>query len=302
MKPIPLVRAAIGGIVVAAAVLLAAASAGGESRTPVFIHEEVLYGSGDGRLRWPVGVASATPDELVVTDLSGPRIVVFSHRNNEWIVERTVPLSAPPVSIIAAGERYLISLRGSSRLVALGRDGWQLGSLSLPLGASPGAMVLRPDGSILVQDRNTEQLFVLASTDTVTDRIPMTGLARALAATGGSVYAAFPHSGEVARYDGRGDEEFRWKIPSPTPVPAWPAGLAVDSGGEIVVVDRHGGRLLVFDGRGRPLGTGARPGRDVGLLRFPAAVAAMEGNRVAVADQGNGRVQIFRAIADEEAP
>jgi len=70
----------------------------------------------------------------------------------------------------------------------------------------------------------------------------------------------------------------------------------VTPGGEVLVADRHNGRLLVLDATGRPLGQGSRRGFDPGLLRFPSGIALLPDGGIVVTDEGNGRVELFRRI------
>jgi DNA-binding beta-propeller fold protein YncE len=102
--------------------------------------------------------------------------------------------------------------------------------------------------------------------------------------------------------DAGGEVEEEWDVPGLTPVPAWPTALAVDSLGNLFVVDRHGGRVVVMDSRGRERGFGGRRGWTEGLLLFPTSIALIPDGRVAVADQGNGRVQVFSASFGEDSP
>ena len=122
----------------------------------------------------------------------------------------------------------------------------------------------------------------------------------AAAGRGGDFFAALPHRGEVVHYGPAGGETGRWTVPGVNPSPAWPVGLAATSGGELMVLDRSGGRGVVFDVGGTIQGTGAREGWDAGLLRYPSGLTLCPGGLIAVADQGNGRVQLFRPAASGE--
>ncbi len=86
------------------------------------------------------------------------------------------------------------------------------------------------------------------------------------------------------------------------PVPAWPTGLVAASGGDVVVVDRHGGRILALDASGRLVGVGSGRGWNPGQLLLPTAIALFPDGRVVVADQGNSRVQIFRPVDKGSTP
>jgi len=85
-------------------------------------------------------------------------------------------------------------------------------------------------------------------------------------------------------------------------VPAWPTGLAPEPGGNLLVVDRHVGRVLVLDANGQVSGVGSRKGWEPGLLLFPAGLARLPGGLVVVADEGNGRAQLFRRSAQGTGP
>jgi DNA-binding beta-propeller fold protein YncE len=128
-------------------------------------------------------------------------------------------------------------------------------------------------------------------------RTPVEGRLTALAAApGGGFYAVFADRAELRRYGADGKVLDRWTLPGQPPVPAWPSGIALRPDGDLVVVDRHNGRLLVLNGAGRLELSGARPGWLPGQLRCPAGVAVLPDGRIAVVDQGNGRLQLFREI------
>ena len=69
--------------------------------------------------------------------------------------------------------------------------------------------------------------------------------------------------------------------------PAWPVALDVAPDGEILVLDRHGARILMLDSNGRWIGFGSAPGWEPGQLRFPADLTRISNGVLAVADQGN---------------
>jgi hypothetical protein len=106
----------------------------------------------------------------------------------------------------------------------------------------------------------------------------------------------------VLRFDAEGQRTSEWKLPADGPVPAWPSALALEPGGELYVLDRHAGRILLLDNEGRAFGVGSRRGWEPGLLRFPGALTRIEDGRLLVADEGNGRVQLFRRTDRSAAP
>ncbi|MGB5878581.1 MAG: hypothetical protein WBH85_01010, partial [Thermoanaerobaculia bacterium] len=119
----------------------------------------------------------------------------------------------------------------------------------------------------------------------------------ALAATAaGGFLAAVAAQGAVLYFDANGELSATWHLPASGKIPAWPVGLAVEPGGDVVVVDRHAGRLLVLDATGRVVGLGSRKGWEPGLLLYPADLVRLPNGHLLVADEGNGRAQVFRRV------
>jgi sugar lactone lactonase YvrE len=184
-------------------------------------------------------------------------------------------------------------------LLAFEGTNYEPRELVLPPQVAPGAVTCLADGAILVHDLAAGRLLVLGGDLEVRTSVAMPGTVAALApGPGGGFYATFPQTGEVRRYGANGEELATLPIPGLAPAPAWPVGLIVESNGEILVADRHGGRLVVIETSGRWAGSGSRRGWEPGLLRFPADIAQLPDGRIVVADQGNGRVQIFRRIEE----
>jgi hypothetical protein len=162
----------------------------------------------------------------------------------------------------------------------------------LPDGVVPGPLAAN-GRELLVYDYAARRVLriggVAAGGTPVEGRV--TGLA---ASPAGGFFAAFGEEATVARSDAAGRQEAVWEVPADGPRPAWPAGLAVEPGGDLFVADRHGGRIVVLDAGGKLAGIGAREGWDPGLLLYPSGVGLLGDGGVVVADQGNGRVQVFR--------
>lgn len=78
-----------------------------------------------------------------------------------------------------------------------------------------------------------------------------------------------------------------------------PKGVAVDSEGNIYVVESYYDRLLVFDKHGNflmPLGNTGGSAQETGRFYLPAGVWVDSRNRVFVADMFNGRVVLFQFL------
>lgn len=167
----------------------------------------------------------------------------------------------------------------------------------LPGDAVPGALAGLFGGAVLIHDAAGDKVLFLAESGSVTGTTPLPGLVRALAgAPGEGFFAAAPAAGAVEKITRAGIAAERWIVPGVEPRSAWPVALLSESDGDLLVLDRHGGRVVFLDARGRPRGSGSREGRTAGLLHYPSAMAWIPGGRIAVADQGNGRVQIFRVL------
>lgn len=264
---------------------------------PLLVLETEIFGEGEGVLRWPNGVAAAAEGEIVATDLFGGRLIVFHRGDEGWKPKRTIHLDGAPAAVVALPDRYLVGIRGVPGLTAIDREHWQLRRVPLPEEVVPGAMAAVSGGAVLIHDAAGGRFLFLAESGSVTARIPVPGLIRALAAAPGEgFFAAVPAEGAVETITAAGTVAARWIVPGVEPRSAWPAALLSEPDGDLLVLDRHGGRVVFLDARGRPRGTGSREGRTAGLLHHPSAMAWIPTGRIAIADQGNGRVQIFRVL------
>jgi hypothetical protein len=290
----------LAGAVLLAGVLalLFAARAGAQpAGGPVMVFEQALQAAGDQELRWPVAVASGAAGEVAVADVHGARLLLWRHGADGWGVVRAANLPAPPAGVAWDGGRYVVALRGEGGLMAAEGDELALRPLPLPDGGVPGPLAGDPRGGVLVFDHAHGRVLRLDGGGRVTSQAAVEGYVTALAAgPGDGFFTAVAEDGAVRRHAAGGAVEETWRLPAAAPVPAWPSGLAVEAGGDVLVADRHTGRILVLEVDGEPAGFGARQGWEPGLLRFPAGLALMPDGRVAVADLGNGRVQIFRRV------
>ena len=276
-------------------VLLAVPAAAQVSLPRLFVVEETLRGSDEETLRWPVAVAAASADEFAVADAFEPRVFLFRRGGVSWRLDVVAPLPAAPAGLVHDGGRYLVSLRGDGGLVALEGPRLLARKIGLPRDVVPGPLAARDGGGIWVFDYAGGRVLGLERDGSLEREIAVAERVTALAArSGGGLYAAVADRAAVLRFDASGGREEPWILPGDGPVPAWPVSLVAEPAGGLVLIDRHGARLLVLDDAGEPVGSGARKGMEPGLLRFPSAVARLTDGRYVVADEGNGRAQIFR--------
>ncbi len=265
----------------------------------VLVFDEALQGAKDREVRWPVGVAAASDDEIAVADAKGSRVLVFRRQGVGWEASQVVTLPGPPAGIAWDGGRYLVSLRSGGGLLALeGADLLQR-AIALPPDVAPGPMAPVPSGGALVYDFSGKRVLRLGADGKVAGETAVEGPVTGVAATaGGGLAVACGTEGVIRRYDATGALQATWELPPDGPVPAWPTGLAVEPGGDTLVADHANGRILVLDPGGRLIGLGAREGWDPGLLLYPAGLARLPGGGLVVADQGNGRIQLFHRVQE----
>lgn len=276
------------------------AAAQGKS-APLFAFEEAVAGDDKLRLRWPTAVAVGGVDEIAVADAAGPALVIFRDRGGAdgWVVHVSVELPAPAYSLSCGAERYLVSTRRPGVLHTVGKSDYALRELALPEGITPGAATCLADGQLVVHDLASGRLVVLDNALKVRTTVEIAETIATLApGSSGGFYATLPGAGEVRRYGANGEKLSSLSLPGLGPAPAWPVGLIVEPSGEVVVVDRHGGRILVMETSGRWAGSGSRRGWEPGLLRFPADLAKLPDGRIVIADQGNARIQLFRRLEE----
>ena len=72
-----------------------------------------------------------------------------------------------------------------------------------------------------------------------------------------------------------------------------PAGLAVDSSGNIFVVDQGNNRIQKFDSNGKFITKWGTPGSGDGQFEEPTGIAINSLGNVYVVDRGNNRIQVF---------
>jgi hypothetical protein len=264
--------------------------------------DTVLQGEDLGDLRFPVGVAVASPESVGVVDTFGNRLVMFALKSGAWEADKTATLPSSPRAVAHDGGRFAVSV-SDGRLLAVEGDDLGVSHIVLPPGTLPGALATRFGGGLLVHDRAGAKVLALDGDGRVIGESPGTGSIKALfSAPDGGFYTALPASAEIRRHGADGTVLRTWSVPGLNPVPAWPSGLIAEPGGDVVVVDRHGGRILAFDAAGRLVGVGSGRGWGPGELIFPGAIAQFPDGKLIVVDQGNSRVQIFRPVESVSTP
>lgn len=270
--------------------------------------DEIFAGGEELDLSLPVAIAAGPAGELAVADAGGPSLWILRRAGAIWQAERVLDLPGVPVALIRYAGAYLLSIRGtagsSPGLVAYEGTTLLQRRLPVPAGVVPGALASVPsEDRLLLYDLAGSRVLrfsadgELASFAAAGEGVVVEGRVSGLVATpGGGFLAAIAERGEIRRFGAAGELEASWSLPATDGKPAWPTGLALEPGGDVVAVDRHGHRLLVLSSDGTLEGAGSRRGWEPGLLLFPADVTRLEDGRLAVADLGNGRIQVFRRL------
>lgn len=298
-SPIPWIPARAAAVaIVAAALFTAGALTGtGAAEAPLLVWDATLYGSVEIPVRWPVGVASGASGEIVVADAFSKTVVIFRETKDGWAPERAVPMEGTPTGIVTGGPGYLVAMRGPAGLAWIQRENWAVRKGAFPRGAIPGPMASLPGGSALVMDMATSSVLTVTAETGAISTTPVGGGGQALAAApGGGFWLARVEGALVERRGPSGDVLDSWRLAGEPPRPAWPAGLVMEPGGGLLVLDRRAARVLLLDVSGRLEAVGSRAGHDEGRLSSPSGIALLPDGRVAVADTGNERVQVFRRV------
>jgi len=282
---------------IAAALLVSLSMNVAVSATPRLVFETVLRGEGEVALRWPIAIASAAPDGIVVAEIAPPSLVVFRLEQDEWQVARSIPLTGTSAAIAGAraGEQYLVATRGPGALFLLDRVKWTLRSIALPSGSRPGAVAGLRDGGFLVHDVGNGQIISLAASGAVSGRTPAPARMVALAAApDGGFYTVDAVGGRIIHHGPDGTERAAWTLRGDGPRSPFPCALALRGNGEPMALDRHTARLLRLVPGGRVESLGGGRGQMPGRFFYPRGIAALGNERFAIADLGNGRIQIVR--------
>ncbi len=214
------------------------------------------------RFKQPFGVDWDREGRLLVTDPYMPGLVRIDLRKKIWDVFGTrgeTPLRRPSgIAVGPDGVIYVADL-GQQKIVVFGPDGGARGTIGTATElTNPVDSAVSADGKRLyVSDSKAHQIVVY---DLAT-RALMTKWGRA----------------------GSGEGEL-----------AFPAGLAVDSEGNLLVVDSINARIVIFTPEGEFLDSFGSRGLSLGAFARPKDLAVDEAGYIYVTDALHHTVQIFK--------
>jgi sugar lactone lactonase YvrE len=257
-----------------------------------------------GALLRPEGVACGA-HLLAVADTGNGRFTLYdlADRTVTPRSEFAVPEIPSPVEIHFDPGGAILALDGPSRRIGrVGVDGAFQGFVTLETGGGPAPLVtafaVGNDGSLYALDIAGGRVLETSGDGKLVRQIALppecrapTGIAvdasgRVFVAEASAprLYAAAKDQTVAAPLTGslREDMDFT-------------GGVAVDGQGRVLVVDSHGGGIVIFGSDGSFRGRQSGFGWLEGQLRWPASICVGEPGFVAVADRLNNRVSTFVA-------
>jgi len=290
-----------------AAALLACAAAGApawaRAATAGLVHEKSIYlDARRTRLKAPEGVACADDGRVVVADTGQGRLLTYTWREGQLRGGDAIRLPQVPHPVrveLGAGGSILVLDGKLRRIARLDSRGAFSGYLEIA-GASASAPILPASfkvdasGSVHVLDLAGRRVLTVDGAGKVTRELalPGTGSFTDIAVGAGGKVFALDAVGAALWSAAPGANEFRPLAPSFKDRMRFPASLAGDGRGRLLVVDRHGGAIHVLGEDGSLKGRAMSRGSTDGLLLYPAQLCVTRAE-VFVADRNNNRVQVF---------
>ncbi len=226
----------------------------------------------------------------------------------------TVPgdgLSLPTDVAVAADGRVYVVDSGRHRIAAydasgnpaghFGEEGDEDGQLSGPVG-----LAVAPDGAVYVADKDNARLQVFAADGAFRRVLPLEDGGEAAApvdvaasANGETLFVTTNNGHRVLALSARGELEHGWGGPGEEAAQfQYPATVAVDEAGRVLVVDVMNARVQIFDASGAPQGAFGELGAKAGMFVRPKGVATDGTGRIFVSDSYLGVVQVFDAAGE----
>ncbi|MFZ2489768.1 MAG: PA14 domain-containing protein [Anaerolineae bacterium] len=263
-----------------------------------------VCGVEEGQLAGPRGVAVAQASgDVYIADTDNSRIVRLAADGSylsAWGAAGEGPAQFQEVVDLAVEpDGTLVALDAvNQRLSRWRADGEFVGSFGdeytfyrpRGLGSSPaGQLVIADTGGVRLVRLDATGALLGQAGGQASDLARQQPTDAALAATG-DLYFVEAESGVVTRIMAPGNDVQRWIGPGAASTIAGPH-LALLPDGRLLVTDPEGGRVLLFDAAGAPLG---QFGLDAALVKpVGVAVADPAGSRILVADNAGCQVVAF---------
>jgi hypothetical protein len=273
----------------------------------VLKHELSIYADEKNvGLRSPTGVACSS-QEIVVSDTGNGRLVRYALK--ERVLSPGVPLTVDQVKrpgqaqLLPDGRLFVLD--GRSRSIAiLDAKGAYAGRVEFggdPNAAAivPGAFEVDAAGNVVVLDLASRAVLFVERGATVTRRVPLPALERAVFSDiavdpAGTVYAVEAVSATLWAAQ-KADAAFKQVSKGLKDYMSFPGELRVVRGA-LAVVDQNGGGIVTVGLDGNYRGRQLALGWSEGLVYYPSQFCVTEGGELFLADRGNDRVQLFTIL------
>ncbi len=269
----------------------------------VFKYVESSYDVEEIGLNQPEGIACAN-DYIVVADTGNKRLLRFSFDAEKMTADAVfkTPEIVHPVRAQISSSGDILVLDGKLLKIArLGPDGTFKGSLSFTGVSHPEEVVPRSfrvggDDLIYVLDIFGSRVLVVDGAGNYRRHIPFPQshgfFSDLIVNEKGDVLLLDSVKGVLYKAPG-GAKEFTPLAENLKEQARFPANMTTDASGDILVVDRHGGSILLVGPDGGIQGTQLGFGWKEKLINYPSQICVGGEDKLFIADTCNSRIQFL---------
>lgn len=244
-----------------------------------------------------LGGTAAAQEPAAVNARPGPEF--GTHAGDGLLLPSDVAVGAEGrVYVVDSGRHRIAGYDATGNPTGhFGKEGKGDGEMQGPVGIATG-----PDGTIYVADRGNNRVQVFTADgmfrrtlELVEGETPVTPVDVAVGDNGGKLFVTANNSHKVVSASARnGKVDSAWGGDGSEPGQfKYPATLAVNGAGEVLVVDVLNQRVQVFDGDGAAKNAFGALGAKPGTFIRPKGVAVDGSGRIYVSDSYLGVVQVF---------
>jgi DNA-binding beta-propeller fold protein YncE len=241
--------------------------------------------------------APLTAQDLLIAE-ARPAQEYGGRQNQDLSMPTDVAIGAEGRVYVVDSGHHRIALfdTAGNSLGYFGSEGKAEGQLQGPVGIAAG-----PDGNVYIADRGNQRLQVFAADGTFLKTLALleegqavTPVGIVVAADGKSLFVTANNSHRVLSADRKGKIRSGWGGEGKDPGQfRYPATLALDNSGNVLVVDVLNQRIQVFDAAGTAMAEFGKLGATPGNFIRPKGVAVDGDGRIFVSDSYLGLVQVF---------
>lgn len=274
-----------------------------------------VTGSDNGHFNSPSGIAFDSTGRMFVSDANNHRVQVFDMSADAPVYEATVGIgtagsgsgqfNAPSRIAIDGNDRLLVADFGNDRVQRCieAAGAWTCSTLDAGLN-NPDGIAVDKQNNVYIADRDNFRIRKCAAGGVCNTWAEDTYWITDLAVdSSGGIYAAAEYERIIVRYNAAGTQLSIFagvqRVPYATDGYHYfsPTDVAVDSDGNLLVVEEAGQRVTKLNAAGVVLWSVGDPGNDNPNsnihFNWPTAIAVNKAGAVFVADTDVGRIQIY---------